>query len=177
MFTSIFHKKPAVISFLAKKCSKCYTVASNEYYFIGEISWTTYYRNLIDPLLESIKFPPYCDYILQISITTQLLITACLLQFQWQISQKYNHVTSHWVKWLNFRNSKVKGLPWTILLVWKREAICKKIRQITAIRVFWLLFYKKRKKITYCHLTISHPSLPLKNSFTWVRGAEFWQIV
>ena len=67
----------AVIGFLPKKCSKCCTVASYEYYFTKQISRTIYHRNLIDPWLESRKFPPYCGYILQIIITTSLLITAC----------------------------------------------------------------------------------------------------
>ena len=41
-----------VTSFLARKCSKCGTVASYEYYFIEKTSWTTYHRNLIDPSLK-----------------------------------------------------------------------------------------------------------------------------
>ena len=173
----MFHKNIAVISFLAKICSKCGTVASNEYYFIREISWTTY-RNLIDPSLESRKFPPYCDYVFQISITTQLLITAYLLEFQWQISQKYNHVTLHWVKWLNFRNSKAKGLPGTYLTYMKTRS-CLEINYANYGYSGLLIInlQKKRKKITYHHPTIFHLSLPLKTFFTCVRSAEFSQIV
>ena len=50
----------SVISFLATKCLKCSTVASYKYYFIEKISRTTRHRTLIDPPLESRKFPPYC---------------------------------------------------------------------------------------------------------------------
>ena len=159
----MFHKNIAVISFLAKKCSKCGTVASNEYYFIGEISWTTYYRNLIDASLESRKFPPYCDYIFQISITTQLLITAYLLQFQWQISQEYNHVTLHWVKWLNFRNSKAKGLRGTYLTYVKTQC-CSEINYANYGYSGFLIInlQKKEKKSPTIIQQSPTPRSPLK---------------
>ena len=133
-------------------------MASYEYYFIEQISWTTYHRNLIDISLESGKFPPYCDYILQIAITTPLLITAYLLPFQWKISQKHSHVTSHWVKWLNFRKSKAKVHPCiclTFLKIWS-------YLQINYANFgFFITHLQKKKKI---HLPSSgnyptpHPS-------------------
>ena len=94
----IFHSKLP----FKKKCSKCGTVASDEYYFIEQISRTNYHGNLIETPLESRKLSPYCGYIWQIIITTPSLITA------WNISHKYSHVTSHWVTWLNFRKSETK---------------------------------------------------------------------
>ena len=48
---------------LKKKCSKCGTVASDEYYFIEQISRTNYHGNLIETPLESRKLSPYCGYI------------------------------------------------------------------------------------------------------------------
>ena len=56
-----------------KKCSKYNNVAFYEYYFIGKISRTTYHRNVIDPSLESRKFPPYCGYVLKTIISIMLL--------------------------------------------------------------------------------------------------------
>ena len=49
------------------------------------IAGWTYHRNLIEPSLESRKFPP-CGDILQIVNTTRSLITTCFLQLQWKIS-------------------------------------------------------------------------------------------
>ena len=50
MFTCIFHKKRSADKFSCKKkCSKCGTVASCEYYFVEQIARTTYHRNMIDP--------------------------------------------------------------------------------------------------------------------------------
>ena len=76
VFTWIFHEQRSGNKFSSKK-RKYGTVAFHKYYFIEEISRTTYHRNLIDPLLKSRKFPPYCGYNLQIMITTPSLITAC----------------------------------------------------------------------------------------------------
>ena len=159
-----------VIIFLAKKCRKCVTVASYEYYFIEQILWTTYHRKLIDPLLESRKFPTYCYYILQIAITTPLLIIAYLLQFRWKIIQKYSHVTSHWVKWLNFWKSKAKGHT-CICLTFVKLWSCLHIN--CAHFVFLISHLQQKKKI---HLPTTPPPLP-KNFFMWVRGATFSQIV
>ena len=76
VFTCIFDKQQNGHNFFTKKCLKCGTVASYIYFFIEQISRTTYHRNLIDPYLENRKFPTYCDYILQIVITTPSLVTA-----------------------------------------------------------------------------------------------------
>ena len=95
MFTCIFHKKRSAYKFSCKKkCSKCGTMASCEYYFVEQIARTTHHRNMIDPRYKVEKLVlTDCGYILQILITSPSLITACFSKFIEKLDVILGHVT------------------------------------------------------------------------------------
>ena len=77
-------------------------------------------------------------YIWQTIITTPSL---CFLKFHWKINQKYIHVTSHWVTWLNFRKSKAKWFPFlylTCVKIWSYLQINKANYDYFGFLTIWL---------------------------------------
>ena len=67
-------------------------------YFIAQISITTHHRNLIDPSLYFINHNYY-------TVTENSML---FFQFQRKTSQKYSHLTSCLITWINFRKSNAK---------------------------------------------------------------------
>ena len=87
------------------------------------------------------------------------------LPFQLDIEQKYRHVTSHWITWLNVKKSKAK---WFLCPC----VTCFKIWSY----LFWFFDYSFNKKERF-HLLPSNKTLPKKIFFTWVKGPKLSQIV
>ena len=81
VFSCIFHKQGSSDKFSCKKVFKIVFKSVRKHYFIEQISRTNYHRNLIDPLLEGRKFPPYCSYTLEIVVTPPSLLIVSFLQF------------------------------------------------------------------------------------------------
>ena len=111
VFTCIFHKKHSGDKFFCKK-----NVRNAVLRFLMNIIILNKSHKLL--IIETWLIPRWkIEFFFHTAIIFTncnyhiVLITACLLQFQCKISQKYSHVMSILIIWLNFRNNKAKWLP------------------------------------------------------------------